>query len=312
MINDSPVHINHIIAIESAMDKIKASTKLCTNCCNPSLTNLAPDRPKICLTRSSLRSSPIPTSSAGRKKNFLKPSAPSEFNGNCSTGKAFLISCQTYICLCLELFEDDLTKVIWAMSYMKSGCAGRWATHEFEHEAKSGHLHFINWFNFEEEFQKDFLPLNSKAATINILETSAYFQDKCTVDNYLDQFKDLIEDSGYTDKKTIVVKFRRGLDHRISTALAGMAFGRPSDTDLESWFCLTVQMDQNHAADKAFHTSYQQSHVPTPAVSRAPMMSQPAPAVPVVCFTHSNPSPGNPVPMDIDAARKAKAVPDTC
>jgi len=29
-------------------------------------------------------------------------------------------------------------------------------------------------------------------------------------------------------------------------------------------------------------------------------------------FAHSNPSPGNPVPMDIDATWKAKATPDTC
>ena len=40
----------------------------------------------------------------------------------------------------------------------------------------------------------------------------SYFQGKRTVDHYLDQFRDLIYDSGYTDPKTIVVKFRRGLD----------------------------------------------------------------------------------------------------
>jgi len=39
-------------------------------------------------------------------------------------------------------------------------------------------------------------------------------------------------------------------------ALAGMAFRRTSDTDPEGWFCLAVQMDQNHAADEAFHTSH--------------------------------------------------------
>ena len=45
-----------------------------------------------------------------------------------------------------------------------------------------------------------------------MLETSSYFQGKRTVDDYLDQFRDLIYDSVYTDLKTIVVKFRRGLD----------------------------------------------------------------------------------------------------
>ena len=51
------------------------------------------------------------------------------------------------------------------------------------------------------------MPLNSEAAAVNTLETTSYFQGKWMVDDYLDQFRDLIEDSGYTDPKTIVVKF---------------------------------------------------------------------------------------------------------
>ena len=80
---------------------------------------------------------------------------------------------------------------------------------------------------------------------VNVLETTAYFQGKRTVDDYLDQFRDLIGDSRYSDPKTIVVKFRCGLDRRISTALAEMATGRPLDTDPEAWFNLAVLMDQN-------------------------------------------------------------------
>jgi len=71
---------------------------------------------------------PIPASSAGQKKISLKPSNPSKFNGDQAKGKEFLMSCQTYIHLCPDAFDNDTTKIIWAMSYMKSGCAGRWAT----------------------------------------------------------------------------------------------------------------------------------------------------------------------------------------
>ena len=89
-----------------------------------------------------------------------------------------MTSCQTYICLCPESFEDDLTKVVWEMSYMKTGRAGRFATHEFEHEAKSRCLCFIDWVNFEEDFQKDSIPLDSEAAAMNVLETASYFQGR--------------------------------------------------------------------------------------------------------------------------------------
>jgi len=109
--------------------------------------------------------------------------------------------------------------------------------------------------------------LDLESAAINVLETTTYFQGKRMVDDYLDQFRDLIYDSGYTDPKTVVVKFRQGLDCQISTALTGMKYGRPSDTDPEAWFRLTVRMDQNRAADEAFHVSHRQPYVPTPAVS---------------------------------------------
>jgi hypothetical protein len=194
------------------------------------------------------------------------------------------------------------------MSYMKTGRTGRWATQEFEHEVWDGNLRFIDWLDFEDEFRKDFLPLNSEATAVNILETTAYFQGKRTVNDYLDQFQDLIDDSGYTDPKTIVVKFRRGLDRRISTALAGMASGRPSDMDPEAWFNLAVLMDQNRAADEAFQASYRQTQAPT----SMPTCGSTFPRPPPPRFSHITPTPGNPVPMDIDAARKAKALSDAC
>ena len=54
--------------------------------------------------------------------------------------------------------------------------------------------------------------LDSEAAVINVLKITTYFQGKRMVNNYLDQFQDLIYNSGYTNPKTIVVKFCQGLD----------------------------------------------------------------------------------------------------
>ena len=84
-----------------------------------------------------------------------------------------------------------------SMSYMKSGRANRWATCKFEQEAKAGRLHFLNWDDFKDEFRKDFMLLDAEAAAINVLETTTYFQGNRSVDDYLNQFRDLIYDSGY-------------------------------------------------------------------------------------------------------------------
>ena len=42
------------------------------------------------------------------------------------------------------------------------------------------------------------------------------------MDDYLDEFLDLIVESGYTDSKTLVIEFRRGLDLQIQNAVATM------------------------------------------------------------------------------------------
>jgi len=191
---------------------------------------------------------------------------------------------------------------------MKSGRTGRWAAREFEYEAKSEsqNLRFLDWVDFEREFRKDFTPLDEEATAINVLETAAYFQGHRLVNDYLDQFRDLIDDSGYTDPKTIVVKFRRGLDRRIANALAGMAAGRPSDTDPQSWFRLAVRMDQNCAADEAFHSSTRTA--PGPLSTARPGIITIPKAVPTPQFAHAVLTPGNPVPMEIDPTWKAKAL----
>src|SRR6266511_4147293 len=75
-----------------------------------------------------------------------------------------------YIRLCPEPFDDDEMKIVWVMSYMKTGHANCWATHKFELEMKTGHLCFIDWLDFKEEFRKDFLLLDAEATAVNTLK----------------------------------------------------------------------------------------------------------------------------------------------
>jgi len=51
------------------------------------------------------------------------------------------------------------------------------------------------------------------------------------VDDYLDNFQTLVSDAGYTDPRTLVVKFRRGLKLGIQNQIATIPYGQPADTD---------------------------------------------------------------------------------
>jgi len=305
-------------AVEQAIERIESQNEATQKMFKDFLNTVNAAPPAVSplptnTRRSNSRHSDTPASPAGRKKLSLKPSTASVFGGDRSQGKAFLTSCRTYIRLCPEAFDNEEQQVVWAMSYMKDDRAGRWAACEFDIEVADGQLRFKSWADFEVEFRKEFTPLSEEVDAVNVLEMTAYHQGKKSVNDYLDRFRDLIHDSGYTNPKTIIVKFRRGLDRRISNALAGMTSGRPSDTDPEAWFRLAVQMDQNRAADEAFYAP-QRSAAPALTSSRPGLLyaPKPPPIAPSARFAHATPSPGNPIPMDIDATRKGKTPSDTC
>ena len=142
---------------------------------------------------------------------------------------------------------------------------------------------------------------------INCLESTAYYQKGRPLDEYIDEFQDLVADSGYSDPKTIVVKFRKGLGAQIQNSVATMASGRPSDASPNAWYTMARVVDQNRAANKAFTATYRT----VPSASRQTPAPLPRTALPIVrpVHAHLHPSPGNPVPMDLDAARNAPVAP---
>jgi Retrotransposon gag protein len=146
---------------------------------------------------------------------------------------------------------------------MKTGRAARWASHVFKWEEENGgYTKFLDWNDFKSEFCKEFCPTNSDVAAVNKLESTAYYQGTRSVDDYLDEFLDLITESGYTDPKTLVVKFRRGLDPEIQDGVATMASGRPSDIAPTAWYEAAKDIDQDRASNEAFCSAY---HTPPPS-----------------------------------------------
>ena len=149
-------------------------------------------------------------------------------------------------------------KIIWAMSYMKSGRVAKWTAHIFRWEELSenkGCLKFLDWEDFRNKFKKEFTPAHADSLAINRLDSTAYYQKGRSLEDYIDEFQDLITDSGYTDPKTIVVKFRQGLNPQIQNAIATMASGRPSDTNPTKWYEMACTMDKNRATNEAFQSA---------------------------------------------------------
>jgi hypothetical protein len=91
------------------------------------------------------------------------------------------------------------------------------------------------------------------------LESDCYFQGKQNVETYIEEFKDLINLSGYTDPIVIVLKFRRGLNSTTQDRITESGMDRLSDTDFNGWFKAAQCLDLNCLTNEAFHYSSQRN-----------------------------------------------------
>jgi hypothetical protein len=102
---------------------------------------------------------PRPAAQRTRGGTSLKPAAPSEVDGSCHKGQAFLNSCELYMNLAPQQFTNKTSKVHWALSYMKAGRASLYADRVLWYGAKNGVPWYSSWFAFWEDFVKTFCPL---------------------------------------------------------------------------------------------------------------------------------------------------------
>jgi len=192
---------------------------------------------------------------AQRHHPKIKPAPPSDFDGDRAKGRAFLNSCQLYFRLTPERFPDDSSKVHWALTYMKRGWTYSFSNRVLRYENDHEGERFATWSDFRREFIKEFYPQNEDTHALMRLETTNYFQGKRSADEYIDEFKDLIDLSGYTESIAIVLKFRKGLQRDIQDYIAKMMEGRPRDDDVDSWYTAASLCEENRTANAAFHTT---------------------------------------------------------
>jgi hypothetical protein len=253
----------------------------------------------------------------------VKPGIPSNFDGNRAQGHAFLMSCELHISLTASDFVNEQVRIHWALSYFKGGRAASFAEHILRRELRSGKMCFASWSDFTEEFATTFCPENEATTALMRLKSDCYFQGRWNVEAYIDEFKDLIDLSGYTDPIAIMLKFRRGLNSTTQDRIAESGMYRPSDMDFNGWFKAAQRLDHNCLANEAFHLASRRSPIhsaPSPMTLFAhpctpfSLLRSHAPPTAVTPAAMHTPSRALPpgVPMDIDCTRTLQPITQTC
>ena len=263
-----------------------------------------------------LSASPVPSTIAPKPRPQLKASLPNEFSGDRSTGLAFLNSCKLYISLCSEQFVNDQAQIHCALSFMKEGRAAQFSDRILRKESYDCFPAYESWSAFEHEFITLFLPPHRNVDAANRLESTTFYQGKRTVEEYLDEFRYLIDEAGYEEGLGIVMKFRRGLNPSLQNQIAVLGQGRPADNDPESWYAAARLYEQSRASNTAFVQSHPSTSTRSNIVPgvRRPVLPPPVPAFTRPSYGAGVPAPASnrPTPMDVDVTRKRGIVDITC
>jgi hypothetical protein len=154
------------------------------------------------------------------------------------------------------------------------------------------------------------------------LESDRYFQGKRSVEAYIDEFKDLVDLSRYTDPIAIVLKFHRSLNPTTQDRIAESGTDRSQDRDFNGWFKAARRLDLNRLANEAFHYASRRplTHsAPPPTTHLAPPRTLfsflrshlPTAATPAAMHTPSHALPPG-IPMDVDRTQTLKPLTQTC
>jgi hypothetical protein len=265
---------------------------------------------------------PVTTPLKASHPSRVNLGAPSNFDGDRAQGCAFLMSCELYISLSQSDFVEDQVCIHWALSYFKGGCVANFAEHIIRQEMRTGKMCFASWDKFREEFTAAFCPENEATTTLMRLESDRYFQGKRNVEVYIDEFKDLVDLSGYTDPIAIVLKFRRDLNPTTQDRIAESGTDRLQDRDFDSWFKAACHLDLNRLANEAFHYASRcplTHSTPSPTTHSAPLHTpfsflhsySPTATTPAAMHTPSCTLPPS-IPMDVDRTRTLKPLAQTC
>jgi hypothetical protein len=146
---------------------------------------------------------------------------------------------------------------MWAFSFMKSDRVAHFVDCQMCNYQEVGGLPYSTWSDFVHEFISEFCLKNEILTMQTDLKTSRYHQGTKTVDEYIDNFREMIGWAHYLEGSHIVLKFRQGLNLKIQDYVACLMNSRPSDESPRKWYTVAILCDENHIANDAFRASLQ-------------------------------------------------------
>ena len=167
--------------------------------------------------------------------------SPNDFTGDRAEAGIFLTTCQAYLRINKDSYNNDEDKIIFVLSYMVGGAAGAYKdaiyTSAFELDAAGNEKGFGSWADFVKKFKEAFTPLNPVDNAITQMKA---LKQTGTADDYVAAFRPLAICSGINEVAVVSDYFLSGLSKGLVRSIMSV---EKLPTDMDAYYALATRLD---------------------------------------------------------------------
>ena len=165
----------------------------------------------------------------------LRLNPPAEFSGDLTKARDFLSACKSYLALNSHIYTTDAHKILFVLSYMRSGQAAEWAEYWREKILQSDDRPVFTIF--ADEFEKAFISSDvTEDARVKLLS----LRQNGTADEYNAQFKMLASRAKINEYSGLEQLYQRGLSHKLLERIYTM---NTLPETMEQWYQAASRLD---------------------------------------------------------------------
>ena len=178
-----------------------------------------------------------------KKNRSVKLNLPKSFDGNQDKFRKFLQTANIYLGINKKVYDDDLKKIGFILSFMTEGQAEAWAD-QFVEEAQTQHpgpdLDLGTYEEFQKTLKTTFSAYNSPGDALNKMKNLRMKHDD-NIDKHIMTFATLLSKSCLDKKSAVIVNiFRETLPVKLQSKIMNL---ETPPNDLDGWYKWAKKID---------------------------------------------------------------------
>lgn len=190
---------------------------------------------------------PSTTPNTMSKPTELKIGQPKPFSGDRATTVSFIQSCKNYFAINDLIYDTDIKKIGFALSFMTEDIAASWAAAIIKEGQARSPVSYGTWVDFVSKIETAFSPISASADAV--FKLKMLNQGTGSADEYVAKFRNIVGLADFKDLAFLIDKFLDGLHPSLRDSIMKTTAEMKT---LEDYYTVATRVDERRKYDKIF------------------------------------------------------------